>query len=123
MGLTKRMSIRPKARQYWPSRPEIYPSLESMHKTGKACPKTLIETQCCCSVGCRKFFLGRFRLEGFRMKSLRELAVGFGKTLVRKGYRLPRSKFFNRFEELANIKDIIDRLNVNIVLDIGANKG
>ncbi|MEM8537957.1 MAG: FkbM family methyltransferase [Pseudomonadota bacterium] len=54
---------------------------------------------------------------------IKTILVDLGSSLIRKGLRLRRPTMLSRYEELAYLKDTLDRLNINVVFDVGANKG
>lgn len=51
------------------------------------------------------------------------LLVRLGYKVISIGFRLPSSSWLSRFDQQSRLADLLKRLNINIFLDVGANKG
>jgi len=54
---------------------------------------------------------------------IRSSITGFGYAALANGFRLPTSKIASDFRQWSHLIDLIRRLDINVFLDVGANRG
>jgi FkbM family methyltransferase len=54
---------------------------------------------------------------------IRSNITGFGYSALATGFRLPKTKIASDFLQWSNLIDLIRRLDINVFLDVGANRG
>src|SRR6266571_2703573 len=57
------------------------------------------------------------------MGVVRSLIVGSAYKAIAKGLRLPTPKLVRDFQQWGNLVDLVKKLEINIFLDVGANRG
>jgi FkbM family methyltransferase len=53
----------------------------------------------------------------------RQSLVALGYAAIRTGVRLPRAKLLSHFDQWSKLADLLRQLDVNVFLDVGANRG